>query len=125
MKITAIAFVGYPVTDMARARAFYETVLGLTPGEVWEHEGKAWIEYNLGPATLAISNMSSDMWKPSNDGPSVALEVDDLGAAVAELKAAGVTFYLEPMSSPVCQMAVVADPDGNSVLLHQKAATPA
>ena len=29
MKITAIAFVGIPVTDMKRARGFYEGVLGL------------------------------------------------------------------------------------------------
>jgi len=123
MKITAVAFIGYPVTDMARARAFYENVLGLTAGAVWEHEGKAWIEYDLGTATLAISNMSADMWKPSNDGPAVALEVDDLDGAVAELRAAGVKFYLEPMSSPVCRMAVVADPDGNSVVLHKKADT--
>lgn len=123
MKITAVAFIGYPVTDLARARAFYETLLGLKAGEVWEHEGKAWIEYDLGTATLAISNMSADMWKPSNDGPAVALEVDDLDAAIAELRAAGVKFYLEPVSSPVCRMAVVADPDGNSVVFHQKAHT--
>ena len=29
MKATKIAFVGIPVTDMKRARAFYEGVLGL------------------------------------------------------------------------------------------------
>ena len=32
MKITEIAFSCYAVTDFARARAFYEGVLGLTPG---------------------------------------------------------------------------------------------
>lgn len=120
MKIKAIAFIGYPVTDMARARAFYEGVLGLQTGDVWQHEDKAWVEYDLGTATLAISNMSPDMWKPSSDGPGVALEVDDLDGAVAELRAAGVRFYLEPIDSPVCRMAVIADPDGNSIVLHRK-----
>ncbi|MBE2213429.1 MAG: VOC family protein [Opitutaceae bacterium] len=125
MKITAIAFVGYPVTDMARARAFYEKLLGLKPGEIWEHEGKAWVEFDIGSGTLALSNMSPDKWKPSPDGPGVALEVDDLESAVRELKSAGVRFYLDPMDSPVCRLAVVADPDGNSVVLHQKAKAPA
>lgn len=123
MKVNAIAFVGYPVTDMPRARAFYEGVLALKPGEVWEHEGKAWIEYDLGTGTLAISNMSPDRWKPSPDGPGVALEVEDFATAVAHLRAAGTKFYIEPMDSPVCRIAVVADPDGNSLVIHKKAST--
>jgi len=120
MKINSIAFVGYPVTDLTRSRAFYEQLLGLKPGDVWEHEGKAWIEYDLGTATFAISNMSAEMWKPSSDGPAVAFEMDDLDAAISELRAAGVKFYLEPMGSPVCRMAVIADPDGNSIVIHRK-----
>ena len=121
MKVISVAFIGYPVTDMPRARAFYEGVLGLKPGDTWEHEGKAWVEFDLGTATLAISNMSPDMWKPSPDGPGIALEVEDFDRAVAHLRAAGVKFYVEPMPSPVCRLAVVADPDGNSVVIHKKA----
>jgi catechol 2,3-dioxygenase-like lactoylglutathione lyase family enzyme len=33
MKIKALAFVGIPVTDMKRARSFYEDVLGLKVSE--------------------------------------------------------------------------------------------
>ena len=33
MKVRALAFVGIPVTDMNRARAFYEGVLGLKISE--------------------------------------------------------------------------------------------
>lgn len=120
MKITSIAFVGYPVTDMIAARAFYEGALGLKPGDVWDHDGKAWVEFDLGTATLAISNMSPDMWKPSPDGPGVALEVEDFESAIAHLRASGVKFYVEPMGTPVCRMAVVADPDGNSVVIHKR-----
>ncbi len=121
--ITAVPFTGYPVTDMPRARAFYEGVLGLKTGDVWEHEGKAWIEYNVGPATIAVTNMSAEMWKPSNQGPAIALEVEDFDAAVAHLRAANVPFCLEPMASPACQLAVVSDPDGNSIAIHKKAHT--
>lgn len=120
INVTAIAFTGYPVTDMPRARAFYEQVLGLKSSVVFEHEGRHWIEYDLGAGTLAVTNMSADKWRPSSDGPCIALEVADFTAAVAHLRAAGVTFQLEPMDSGVCQLAVVADPDGNSVTIHQR-----
>lgn len=119
--ITAIAFTGYPVTDMPRSRAFYEQVLGLKSTVVFEHDGKHWIEYDIGPSTLAISNMSAEMWKPSADGPSVALEVGDFDAGIAALKTAGVKFLIEPMDTGVCRMAIIADPDGNSLCIHHRA----
>ncbi len=122
--ITAIAFTGYPVTDIARARGFYEQTLGLMSSTVFEHEGKHWIEYDIGPATLAISNMSTDQWKPSADGAVAALEVADFDAAVATLRRAGVPFPIEPMDSGVCRMAIVSDPDGNSLVIHHRKAAP-
>jgi len=120
LKITELAFTGYPVTDVARARAFYEGVLGLKSAAVFEHEGRHWIEYEVGSGTLAISNMSADKWKPSPDGPSAALEVSDFDAAVAALRAKKTPFTLEPLDSGVCRMAIVADPDGNSLCIHQR-----
>ncbi len=120
IEIKEIAFTGYPVTDVLRARAFYEGVLKLKPTHQFEHEGKHWIEYDIGPATLAISNMSGDQWKPSADGPSVALEVADFDAAVAAVREAGVTFALEPMDTGVCRMAIMLDPDGNALALHKR-----
>ncbi|MCW5547766.1 MAG: VOC family protein [Opitutaceae bacterium] len=120
MQITEIAFTGYPVTDVARARAFYEGVLKLKTGATFEHEGKSWIEYDIGPGTLAISNMSGEQWKPSSDGPAVALEVAEFDTAIAALRAAGVKFLIEPMDSGVCRMAIVADPDGNSLAIHKR-----
>lgn len=122
IRIKEIAFTGYPVTDIARARRFYEGLLNLKVTIQFEHAGKHWIEYDVGPATLAISNMAANKWKPSADGPAVALEVEDFDAAVAALRAAPVTFFLEPMDSGVCRMAVIADPDGNSLVIHQRRA---
>ena len=119
IQVTEIAFTGYPVTDMSRARAFYEGVLGLKPATTFEHDGKHWIEYDIAGATLGITNMAPE-WKPSPAGPSAALEVSDFDAAVAALRAAGVKFCVEPMGSGVCHMAVVSDPDGNSVCIHHR-----
>jgi predicted enzyme related to lactoylglutathione lyase len=118
--ISAIAYTAYPVTDMPRARAFYEGLLGLKTSTVFEHEGKHWIEYDIGAGTLGISNMSADKWKPSSDGPSMALEVEDFAAAVEVLRGGGVRFSIEPMDTGVCEMAIVADPDGNSLIIHRR-----
>ncbi len=119
IKVTEIAFTGYPVTDMPRARAFYEGVLGLKPTSTFGEGERLWIEYEVGGGTLGITNMAP-AWKPSADGPSIALEVADFDAAIATLRAAGTKFYLEPAPSPVCHLAVVADPDGNSLCIHHR-----
>jgi catechol 2,3-dioxygenase-like lactoylglutathione lyase family enzyme len=37
IKITEVAFIAYPVSDINRARDFYENLLGLPPGE-FNHE---------------------------------------------------------------------------------------
>ena len=120
VSVTAIAFTAYPVTDITRARAFYEALLGLQTGVTYEHEGKAWIEYDIGPGTIAISNMGAENWQPSANGPSVALEVADFDGAVAALRAGRARFAIEPMDSGVCRMAGVLDPDGNSLMIHQR-----
>src|ERR1700720_4806338 len=58
VKIKNIAFVGIPVTDMKRAREFYEGVLGLKTSDEMRH-GK-WIEYAIGDDTLAIGRVRSE-----------------------------------------------------------------
>ena len=120
--IKEIAFTGYPVTDMARSRAFYEGVLGLKVSTQFEHSGRHWIEYEIGTGTLAVTNMSQEQWKPSTDGPSIALEVADFEAAVAHLRDHGVTILVEPMDSGLCHLAIVLDPDGNSLAIHRRKA---
>lgn len=119
IQVTEIAFTGYPVTDLARARKFYEGLLNLKPGSVWGEGEKAWVEYDIGAGTLAITN-TADQWKPCADGPSAALEVADFDGAIAELKAAGVKFSLDPMDTPVCNLAIICDPDGNTLAIHRR-----
>jgi catechol 2,3-dioxygenase-like lactoylglutathione lyase family enzyme len=118
MKVVEIAFSCYPVTDMSRARAFYEGVLGLTATMDIQTEGDHWVEYDIGAGTLAIANAPGI--SPSLDGCSVALEVDDFDKAVAELKAAGVAFNIGPLETPICHLAFVRDPDRNSIGVHKR-----
>jgi len=112
------AFTFYAVTDIARARAFYEETLGLTVGPIYGGEEKAWVEYDLpGGGCLAISNMTPA--KPGPGGGTMAIEVSDRAALVQRLKEAGVPFASEHIPSPVCDMSIIADPDGNNLILHQ------
>jgi len=119
MKITEIAFSSYPVTDLKRARQFYEGTLGLKKSTTFGDDNQGWIEYDIGSGTLAITNFSSD-WKPSADGGGVGLEVENFDSAIAELKSAGTRFRIEPTETPVCFMAIVFDPDGNAVCIHKR-----
>jgi predicted enzyme related to lactoylglutathione lyase len=116
IKVQSLAFVGIPVTDMTRARAFYETVLGLPVAE--EMMGGQWVEYDLGNNTLAIANVGPQ-WTPSDQGTGAALEVADFEAAVKWLKERNVTFVVEAYETPCCRMAIIQDPDGNNIVIHK------
>ena len=112
-----VAFTMYPVTDMPRARAFYEETLGLPRST--NRETSPWVEFDLpGGGCLAITTVTDE--EPSaRAGGTIAFEVDDLDTLVADLKARGVAIPAEGIESPVCRMAVCLDPDGNSIILHK------
>ena len=114
--ILSIAFTVYPVSDMAAARKFYENLLGLTISRNFNEE---WVEYDLGEGTFAITTTKMGH-SPGAKGALIAFEVDNLDQTVAQLKTKSVRFVLDPMATPVCRMAVVADPDGNHVTLHRR-----
>jgi predicted enzyme related to lactoylglutathione lyase len=112
-----VAFTMYPVEDTARARAFYETKLGLSVGS--HSSNGVWTEYDL-PGGGCFALFRGDQVKPSaNAGGSIAFEVDNLDELVSRLKADGATILQDNIVSPVCRMAVVQDTEGNSLILHQ------
>jgi predicted enzyme related to lactoylglutathione lyase len=114
MKIKSVAFVGIPVTDMAKARAFYENVLGLKPDP--EMTGERWTEYPVGAGVIAIASVDGD-WRPSDEGTATALEVESLGGAIARLKEHKIRY--DQVESPVCRMAIIQDPDSNKLIIHK------
>jgi catechol 2,3-dioxygenase-like lactoylglutathione lyase family enzyme len=119
IKVNEIAFVCYPITDKQRAFDFYEGLLGLKQSSGGEFPEGFWYEYDLGAGTLAVSNF----WKPPTapfTGPAVGLEVEDFDAIVARLKDKNIPFPQEPMETSVCHLAVVSDPDGNSLFIHKR-----
>jgi predicted enzyme related to lactoylglutathione lyase len=119
MLLTKVAFTMYPIVDVTRARDFYENKLGLVMGSHGNRGDQWWIEYDLpGGGCLALTNFTQS--KPSaSAGATVAFEVADLDALIADLKSKNVTFQSDLIDTPVCRMAVCLDSEGNSLLLHQ------
>jgi predicted enzyme related to lactoylglutathione lyase len=114
--ITSIAFTVYPVSNMERARAFYEHVLGL---HVTYHYQDVWVEYDIGDSTFAITTMEMGH-TPGAKGAVVAFEVSDFDAFVHKMKERAVSFITEAFDTPVCRMAVIEDPDGNHITIHKR-----
>jgi predicted enzyme related to lactoylglutathione lyase len=120
IQIKELAFVFYPVTDIAHARKFYEGLLGLKVGMQVEYApGQWWIEYDLAGQALAISNGI-----PAAKATNLVLEVVSLDAAVAALHAASISLIGEVTEFPPCRMCRLADPDGNEIGLHQRKVQP-
>ena len=114
--ITSIAFTAYPVTDMARSKGFYEKVLGLKVGYNFKDK---WVEYNVADSAFAITTTEMGH-RPGAKGAVVAFEVTDLDSFVKTLKDKSVNFVAEAFSTSVCRMAVIQDPDGNEITIHQR-----
>ena len=116
--IRHIAFTLYPVADMARARRFYEETLGLRLTRREAHEFE-WVEYDLDGGTFALTNVKEGGVPSADAGGSIAFEVQNVDQMVEQLRAKGVRVKLEPLSTPVCRLAVILDSEGNAITLHQ------
>jgi predicted enzyme related to lactoylglutathione lyase len=113
--IVSLDFVGIPSQDSERSRRFYGETLGLRPDD------HAKDEFWVGQTCLGI-------WEPERLGmpfapqknAHLALHVEDVAAARAELEAKGVQFSGEVLDTGVCHMALFTDPDGNDLMLHHR-----
>jgi predicted enzyme related to lactoylglutathione lyase len=106
----------YPVTDLARAAEFYRDVLGL-PQEIYSEQWQ-WAEFDCGNVTLGLKG--GEKLPEVIEGPRMALAVEDVVAAHAELKSKGARVVGDPVDFTVCFCAEVLDPDGNTIMLHQR-----
>jgi catechol 2,3-dioxygenase-like lactoylglutathione lyase family enzyme len=106
-------FVSIPTQDVARAVAWYRDVLGLVESDYTEGE-------------VETPNVTLSFWRPEDDSlpfapneSGIALRVENVEAAVEEVRAAGAE-VMGIEDSGVCHMGFVKDPDGNVVILHRR-----
>ncbi len=119
--IKKVAFIGHPTKDLEGTRKFYQDVLGLK--EVANFQN-CWIEFTTpGGSTIALDTFSPKQ----NPAATVymALETDDIAKEMERLKGAGVKTLHDVFENKdqegneVCKMAIIADPEGNTILLHE------
>jgi catechol 2,3-dioxygenase-like lactoylglutathione lyase family enzyme len=115
VNISKLDFLAIPSRDAERARSFYGETLGLRPDD------KTATEFWVGQTCLSI-------WEPERQGMPftpqknghLALHVDDVPAARAELEEQGIEFLGDIIDTGVCHMALFTDPDGNDLMLHHR-----
>jgi uncharacterized glyoxalase superfamily protein PhnB len=115
---------GLTVNDIEKSYAFYTRVLGFTPRERWERDGKlAGIELVAGSVTFYLGQ---DDWKKGRDrvkGQGVRIyctTIQDVDALAARVKAAGGTVTEEPSDRPWgSRDFALVDPDGYNLTISR------
>ncbi len=118
MRITGVDFVIVPNQDIDRAVEFYGGVLGLP--ELKRYGSHPGVEFQAGNLTLACMTMEAFGQEFRRSGSAIALQVDDVPKARAELEAKGVEFHSDLIDSGSCHQIYFSDPDGNPLGLHHR-----
>ncbi len=120
--VSGVDFVSVPTQDLERAATFYENVVGLEPGPRWQRPGQSamGVEFETGTVTVALIHCEAFGIEFSPHRVPIALHVDDVAVARAELESRGVTFLGDTIDSGVCHQALFHDPDGNLLDLHHR-----
>jgi catechol 2,3-dioxygenase-like lactoylglutathione lyase family enzyme len=116
--------VRYMVDDVERAVAFYTTHFGFSPRT---DAAPAFADVVRGNLRLLLSGPKSSAGRPMPDGRTpepggwnrIHLIVEDIGAEVERLRAAGLTFRNDVVSGPGGRQVLVEDPAGNPIELFQ------
>jgi predicted enzyme related to lactoylglutathione lyase len=120
--ITGTDFVFVPTTDFEKAAEFYGGVLGLPMSKRYRQGIGG--EFETGNLTIQLVDTAKIGRGFEPTSGAIALHVDDVEAARAELESRGISFPQETMDSGVCYQAYFSDPDGNALILHHRYAPP-
>ena len=121
--ITGVDFVAVPAQDIDESVRFYGTVLGLPFVKQWGDMPAH--EFQAGNLTLAVMDPTAFGQEFQAHRLPIALQVDDVPAARAQLEADCVQFVSDLIDSGVCHQAIFLDPSGNSLSIHHRYAPPA
>ena len=116
--VTGTDFITVATKDFDAAAEFYGTVLGLPLSARWGTRPAG--EFETGSLTLALMESEAFGLEFRANNHPIALHVDDVEAARAELESRGVEFKADTLDSGVCLQAFFEDPDGNTLALHHR-----
>jgi predicted enzyme related to lactoylglutathione lyase len=117
-RITGTDFITVPVQDYEKAAEFYGETLALEFSKRWGRMPAG--EFETGSLTLALLQPDAFGMRPGPSASAIALHVEDVNAARAELEGKGVNFKGPTIDSGVCLQAVFEDLDGNMLILHNR-----
>ena len=120
--VSGADFLVVPTKDFEKATEFYGTVLGLPQSKQYGQRPGG--EFETGSLTLQVVQSESFGMEFHPSKNPLALHVEDVEAARAELESRGVEFVADTLDSGVCHMAFFQDPDGNALMLHHRYAPP-
>lgn len=116
--ITGILHASFLISDLARSRAFYEGVLGLTPNPGRPAMNYDGMWYDVAPGQqihlLLLPDPAAGLQRAAHGGRDrhVALAVDDVAKLAGRLEQAGISCTL---SSSGRRALFCRDPDGNAL----------
>lgn len=115
--VSGVDFITVPTKDYEAADKFYGDVLGLERSKQWGDMPAR--EYETENLTLAVMQMDAFGQEFNRHAAPIAFQVKDAAKAKAELESRGVEF-INDIDSGVCHMHLFRDPDGNTLMLHQR-----
>jgi catechol 2,3-dioxygenase-like lactoylglutathione lyase family enzyme len=120
--VTGTDFVCVATSDLPAAMEFYGDVLGLQRSSVWQRSGEDPVgaEFETGSLTIALLNSAALGLEARPNNHPIALRVDDVHVARAELESRGITFHGDVLDSGVCHQAFFEDPEGNALAIHHR-----
>ena len=118
MNVSGIDATYYVVTDIPGCTEFYSGLFGFAPGHAWPGRLAEWT-FDDG-SSFGLYGMSDETVRGRNG--SAMFAVGDVGQAVRDAQARGVTFHQggEITDTDDCQMAFGEDPEGNQFILHHR-----
>src|SRR5205823_13973185 len=116
--VTGTDFVTVSAKDFDAAGDCYENTLGLRLSARYRQMPGA--EFETGNLTIAVLKSEAFDIEPRTNNHPIALRVDDVAAARAELESRGVNFLGNTIDTGVCHMAPFQDSEGNTLLLHHR-----
>lgn len=118
MKIARLLHAAILVADLARARIFYEQILGFTASPSRPAMSFKGVWYDLGPQQqlhlMQLPNPEAGLIRPLNGGRDrhLAFVVDDLSGLAQKLEGSGVRFNLSQTGR---RALFCRDPDDNAL----------
>jgi len=121
----AVCWFEIPVTDMDRAKTFYESIFDIEIG-VQDFNGTlmGWFPFDSKKPGISGSLIKHESYKPSEThGPVIYFESDDISGVLEKVKSNGGKVLQEEteISPEIGKMGVFIDSEGNRMSLYKNA----